>query len=81
MGHTAIQMGRTQGLQPMRTFAFSEAAAAALRGTAFQYFDPYNLTVARRESSFDGQHWACYHRYGGVSHTILTLMLNHVCPA
>jgi hypothetical protein len=77
-GPTLIHMGRTQGLQPKRTAAFAAAARAEL--AAFHFFDPMNVSIARRESSFDGQHWACYHRYGGVSHTISQLLLRYLAP-
>lgn len=76
-GHTLIQMGRTQGLQPSRTELFSSTARETL--TQWRYFDPYNLSLSRRESAFDGQHWACYHEYGGVSLTIMQLFLSYIC--
>jgi hypothetical protein len=77
VGHTQIQMGRTQGLQPSRTESFSEAAKAQL--THFEYFDPLELSHSRREAAFDGQHWACYHFFGGVSMSITQLLLTGVC--
>ena len=86
-GSTQIQMGRTQGLNPSRTQAFNAVArasfndaaalqsgeAAAVASTIF--YDPLPVSQARWESSFDGQHWACYHRYGGVS---ISIALNFI---
>ena len=79
LGPTQIQLGRTQGLQPARTRLFARAAQRILGQCGFQYIEVHNLTASRRESSFDGQHWACYHTYGGVSHTILQVFLNRLC--
>ena len=76
LGPTLIHMGRTQGLQPQRTLAFAAAARRLL--PRFQFVDLYDLSISRRESAFDGQHWACYHRFGGVAHTIMQLLLRHV---
>jgi hypothetical protein len=77
VGHTLIQMGRTQGLQPARTEAFSRAARRKLQH--FEFFDPLELSHSRREAAFDGQHWACYHLYGGVSMSITHLLLSGIC--
>uniref|UniRef100_A0A7S1PT30 Uncharacterized protein n=1 Tax=Neobodo designis TaxID=312471 RepID=A0A7S1PT30_NEODS len=77
-GPTLIQMGRTQGLQPQRTAAFAAIAQQALR--SWEFFNPAALSIPRRESAFDGQHWACYHTFGGVSHTISQLLLRRVAP-
>ena len=77
VGHTLIQMGRTQGLNPSRTEAFSQAARLTL--TQFEFFDPLELSHSRREAAFDGQHWACYHMYGGVSMSITHLLLAGLC--
>ena len=81
LGPTLIQMGRTQGLQPRRTSAFAAVARDTLSGGAcrVRYLSPYNLSVSRRESAFDGQHWACYHEVGGVAHVIAQLFLNDLC--
>lgn len=84
-GPTMIQMGRTQGLEPYRTRRFAAAARRILSttnkstGEAFEFVDPMELSVARRESAYDGQHWACYHLYGGVAQMILQLLLNQMC--
>ena len=77
VGPTLIQMGRTQGLQPSRTDAFALLAKQTLK--KFQFFDPYAMSVARRESAFDGEHWACYHKYGGVSQQIAQMFLQQLC--
>ena len=77
-GHTMIHMGRTQGLQPSRTADFTEAACEILRGSGLQCFRPLEMSLSRRESAYDGQHWACYHRYGGVAYSILSQFWNVV---
>eukprot|EP00760_Papus_ankaliazontas_P033563 PhM_4_TR6440/c0_g1_i1/m.595 len=79
LGPTQIQLGRTQGLQPSRTRSFARSAHRILSTCGFRYLDVHNMSVSRRESSFDGQHWACYHTYGGVSHMLLQLILNRIC--
>lgn len=89
LGPTLIHMGRTQGLEPTRTAAFASAAAAILSScprarneTAcprFRMFLPMNLSSSRREGAYDGQHWACYHTYGGISQMITQLWLNQLC--
>ncbi|CUG86257.1 membrane-associated protein, putative [Bodo saltans] len=88
LGPTLIQMGRTQGLEPSRTAAFSAAARrilsdcgdeAAPCAAGFRMFQPMNLSSSRREGAYDGQHWACYHTYGGISQMTTQLWLNQLC--
>lgn len=67
----------------LKTTTKSSGGCAARGGTSIAatitaYYDPLPLSLARRESSFDGQHWACYHRYGGVSTSIALQFLNEL---
>ncbi|KEG08609.1 hypothetical protein DQ04_06811020 [Trypanosoma grayi] len=82
VGPSLIQMGRTQGLEPMRTQAFAHTARTLLErvGITFLGF-PHAVTAARRESAFDGQHWACYHQHGGVAQMLVQTFLAGFCPA
>ena len=71
-----------QQQEPLAEAAGGGGAIASSPSPPFvTYFDPLHLSVARRESSFDGQHWACYHRYGGVSATITQLWMAHLIGA
>jgi hypothetical protein len=89
LGPTLIQMGRTQGLEPPRTTAFAKTAETILSACSqsrhdnscsrFRMFWPMNLSSSRREGAYDGQHWACYHTYGGISQMITQLWLNQLC--
>lgn len=88
LGPTLIHMGRTQGLEPTRTAAFAAAAQRILASCAngsstncerFRMFQPMNLSSSRREGAYDGQHWACYHTFGGISQMTTQLWLNQLC--
>jgi hypothetical protein len=83
-GDGMIQMGRTQGLQPLRSQEFTAVAWDELRRpcdpsdprrASWQLVSPRAATAARREAAYDGQHWACYHQYGGVAATLFQLFL------
>ena len=62
----------------MKTSPESCATRGVKSTTMTAYYDPLPLSLVRRESSFDGQHWACYHRYGGVSTSIALQFLNEL---